>query len=148
MFAHLLRSVAADPMWTIHPHLSPESLQILSHAKAELGLPAFLRSGLNGSGSHKVSVVFAFVKSKCFADSGGKQCQKPNHSCCRRMIDTSQSLFSSSWKVVGRAVRGVAQSLPGHEVFEPHRGHQEGSGVLGPATSRRSLLRALPCPAL
>ena len=67
----------------------------------------------------KPPLLFAFVKSKCFASSGTRVCVKEHHSCMRRVIDMSCGPNAGPWKVMARAVRGVVQaSKAGFELFE------------------------------
>ena len=117
LFAFMLANVRADPMWKVHVHINKQSLHAINHAKAILGLPLFLRSGAT-SKRHGLPVLFGFIKSKCFNDAGVKTCKKANHSCIRRVLDTSQCPHAFGWKVIGRAVRGTMQSIEGHEVFD------------------------------
>ena len=120
-FASLLASLAEDPLWSIHSELSVEDVKAASYAKALLGIPSYLRSRAPKHRDPEVPKLFAFVKSKCFTDTGEKVCRKPGHSCCRRVVDTASVAFSSAWKVLGRAARAVVESLGGSEIFDQSR---------------------------
>ena len=47
------------------------------------------------------------VKSKCFLDSGVRQCCKVGHSCMRRVIDCSSVPHKMAWRSVARSIRTV-----------------------------------------
>jgi hypothetical protein len=93
LFAFMLSNVASDPMWQVLTQVSKESLHMVNHAKATLGLPLYLRS-VGSKRVHGLPVLFGFVKLKCFQDAGGKVCGKHNHSCIRRVLDTSQTTLT------------------------------------------------------
>ena len=120
LFAFMLANVSSDPMWKVHVNIDKRSLHAINHAKANLGLPLFLRS-LAGPKRHGLPVLFGFVKSKCFNDTGERTCKKANHSCIRRVLDTSQCPHAFGWKVIGRAVRGTMQAIQCREVFDQSR---------------------------
>ena len=101
-------------------NIDKRSLHAINHAKANLGLPLFLRS-LAGPKRHGLPVLFGFVKSKCFNDTGERTCKKANHSCIRRVLNASQCPHAFGWKVIGRAVRGTMQAIQCREVFDQSR---------------------------
>ena len=139
LFATLVASLEQDELWSLHPRLTITDVQAAGHAKAVLGIPWFLRTRVGLRGQPGYPKLFAFVKSKCFADSGKKVCQKPNHSCFRRVMDTSQVAFASSWKVLGRAVRAVMQAIGGHEVYDQSEAGERVAALfssLGPPASQ------------
>ena len=117
MAAHVLHGLAVDPGWSFHRALDHTGVKLLGHVRAQLGLPWFLKATFKKVAKSTVPVIFPFVKSKCHAASGEQTCQQPGHSCCRRILDTCGSPLVRSWQVLGRGVRGVVQSLGGHEVF-------------------------------
>ena len=110
LFAFMLSNICSDPMWKVHVGIDKQSLHAINHAKASLGLPLCLRS-LSGPKRHGLPVLFGFVTSKCFSNAGERTCKKVNHSCVRRVLDTSQCPHAFGWKVMGRAVRGTMQAI-------------------------------------
>ena len=118
LFAAILAALADDGSWSVLPNLNAEDVRAVGHARALLGIPWFLRGRVGRSVVPGVPRLFAFIKSKCFSDQGVKCCTKPQHSCFRRVIDTSSVGFASAWRVLGRAVRAVTQAIGGHEVYD------------------------------
>ena len=114
---NVLYNIALDPAWKILPTVDVQELGALGYAKGVLGLPAFLTTRKGPFARTGLPNLFVFVKSKCYADDGAHTCIKPNHSCARRVIDRCAIPYRRSWRMLGRGIRGVVQSLSGHEVF-------------------------------
>ena len=115
-----LAGIAADPIWKVHVGMQPSSVQIVGYSKVALGVPWFLKRRF-GSGLEKTQPTWLFplVKSKCYRDDGSRSCGKPNHSCFRRVLDTSLAPGSMAWRILGRGIRFVVSSLGGKELFDP-----------------------------
>ena len=121
VFLYLLWGVLSAVEWCFRPELSKKAAQILEYAKGMAGLPAFLRRRRfpRGSPQHTHATMFPLVKSKCHEDTGRKKCEKPGHSCWRRVLDFSRAPFARGWKVISRAARGVVLAIdPSVEVTE------------------------------
>ena len=110
--AYLLLQVLQDPQWRVRMDLDADSVLTWLYARAELGLPSFLKRLLRPKGGRSIGhpAMFAFVKSKCYDNQGRRTCRKEGHSCCRRVIDMATVPYSKAWKVVARGLRGVVQA--------------------------------------
>ena len=118
MVAATLQGIVTDPAWKVHPWLSVHHLSVMGYVRGSLGVPWFLRSHRRHV-STRPPCLFAFVKSKCFSDTGEKVCQKDGHSCMRRVVDDSAIPYRGAWRVLGRGIRGVLEALQGREIFNP-----------------------------
>eukprot|EP00971_Amphidinium_carterae_P067375 1333925-Amphidinium_carterae.1 len=117
MGAVLLSQVLQDPAWQHLPQLTPHDVLVWHVVQAEWGLPKWLR-GHPRSNTWCAPWVFPLVKSKCYEDTGKRKCNKPGHSCWRRVIACSAVPYRRAWRVLSRAVRGVVRlSNIGREVF-------------------------------
>ena len=146
--AMMLTQLLADPMWNLLPNVTPSSALQWLFAKARLGLPNFLQRWPSSAGRKVAGPrLFGFVKSKCFQDSGEHSCQKPGHSCLRRVIDMSAVPHSRGWKILARAARGVVASVAGgHELFNPSDLAHAVRGLLQPlCPSRQGMCMGCGC---
>ena len=109
--AHLFHAFAADEMWNFKHNLDTSIVLPWHFGRAQACFPDWLLGRPRAAyRSLSPPVLFAFVKSKCFHDDGIKKCQKPNHSCLRRILDMAEIPYSRAWKLAARAVRGVVQA--------------------------------------
>ena len=111
LVAHLFHAFAADEMWNFKHNLDTSIVLPWHFGRAQACFPDWLLGRPRAAyRSLSPPVLFAFVKSKCFHDDGIKKCQKPNHSCLRRILDMAEIPYSRAWKLAARAVRGVVQA--------------------------------------
>ena len=104
----LLKGVLEDPLWSIRGSLTYKQVEIWGYARAQLGLPSFLRRRPGRPGRKLFPpVLFPLVKSKGYSDSGELTCQKEGHSHWRRILDMSGTPYASGWKVAARGIRSV-----------------------------------------
>ena len=67
---NVLHDIALGPAWKVHPTVDVQELGAIGYAKAALGLPAFLTTRKSPLARTGLPNMFAFVKSKCYADDG------------------------------------------------------------------------------
>ena len=112
LMAYYLAAADADPGWHRQPQLTDADGRAWQWARAQAGLPVFLRPrapSLGSTRSQDLSMPHSFplIKSKCVAPDGVHTCRKLGHSCFRRVVDASQLLAKRGWKAVSRGARGV-----------------------------------------
>ena len=114
-----LAYIVNNPMWA----LSPLSIKSANKATFEI-LRQRVPKRLHGVFGIRFTprwlpCLFISVKSKCFDTSGsGRVCQKPAHSCCRKIVSFSQWPSHRRWKSLARAWETILKStIPGFEVF-------------------------------
>ena len=128
MVAYLLSTLLRDASWTL-TSVPLQEAKVFEIAKAMLALPHWLRRRAPAFQKVRVPHLFPLVKSSCFDPGGRRTCTKPNHSCWRRVVDSSSLPWRSGWKVISRATRGIIingggsqevfdQKLLGQEVWE------------------------------
>ena len=111
MYAFTVQGLINHPSWTLRRELTPEDVNVVSLARARLGLPAWLRRG--SGGRVKAPSLFCNVKSKWFSPCVTCTCTKAKHSCWRRILDMSGVPYASGWRTMARGVRGVIRTV-GH----------------------------------
>lgn len=96
----------ADPRWTWMP-FSVAQAALVGWAIARFGLQPFLRARMPMT-SPDAPAMFVFVKTKCFDEEGGRRCEKLSHACVRRIVSFRRTACRSGWRVLSRALQGVA----------------------------------------
>ena len=116
----LLKGVLEDPLWTIRGDLTYKMVEIWGYARAQLGLPGFLRRRAGRPGRKLFPpLLFPLVKSKCYSDEGERTCTKEGHSHWRRILDMSGTPYAAGWKTTARGIRAVVQeSGVSREIFD------------------------------
>ena len=111
MIGYLQGAIEADTQtWRRRDDLTPAMTCCWLEARSVLGLPFFLRRW-RGPRALCPLTLFPLVKSKCFSDQGIHRCQKPLHSCWRRVIDCSSAPYASGWRTMSRAGRGALRAI-------------------------------------
>ena len=111
MIGYLQGAIEADTQtWRRRDDLAPAMTCCWLEARSVLGLPSFLRRW-RGPRALCPPTLFPLVKSKCFSDQGIHRCQKPLHSCWRRVIDCSSAPYASGWRTMSRAGRGALRAI-------------------------------------
>ena len=138
LFRYLHQQALMDPDWRLRLDISPRDAAVWMWGRAVAALPEWLRTPRflpPVSASTRPPYVFPTVKGKCFSPSGQRICQKPFHSCFRRVVNCSDAPGSRGFQIIGRAARDLLyRSGLSCEVFNLNRA----------ATELRDLRLSLP----
>ena len=108
LHAYMVSSLLEAPGWTL-TRLTLSTVRAFELARAAASLPPFLTRHLDRK--HELPTAFPLFKSKCWGDNGAHKCNKPGHSCVRRVINSGSVPFKSSWQLVSRALRAILVKL-------------------------------------
>ena len=116
--ANLYGYVANSTSWAFS-YMSPSTANKRIQTNLEVFVPTRLHKALHISPrTWRLPYVFNTIKGKCFQAGEGKVCDRPGHSCCRKVVSFSAWPAKNTWRSISRAIETVTKRyVPGCETW-------------------------------